>query len=191
MASSAKLGNREKKRNSKEVQVWIFLFKMHQRQKETLIGFRSQRGSLLPGSQSSGLFSKPSTLPTSCFLSSIYSVFCYDTPPLPCSCQHSNLQSPVEMPRSSVVLPRSPYLNMFPATTMSSTLGTLLPGLADPGFLSYSFSWTNKPAPSTPPPRGQCLACREPRGPSQGGSGECPLAKGKSGRNTVMHTLVR
>lgn len=39
-----------------------------------------------------------------------------------------------------------PYLNGFPAPTLSSTPGTLLSSLAAPGFLSYSSSWNGKPS---------------------------------------------
>lgn len=52
-------------------------------------------------------------------------------------CKHSHFQGPLEMPHSSVALPRFPYM---PTPTLSPTPGTLQSRLAAPGFLSYSSS---------------------------------------------------
>lgn len=119
---------------------------MHHRQKETLFQGSRRAITLVLHPADFPTLSQhcpKSLLPASCFLCSIYHHLPQRYPlASPTSAKlEPYLQGPLEMPHSSVTLPRFPYLNVFPAPTLSPTPGTPS-GLAALGFLGYSSSWT-------------------------------------------------
>lgn len=159
--------------------------------KRNSLCFRAQKEPSLVLSPSSRLFSPLPVLsqaqlllPASCFLCSLYPIFHRDIPPLSRLFKSSNLQVSLEMPHFSGALPRCPSLTVFPAPTLSPTPGTLLSGPAAPGFLCYSSSWTvSTPEQDQVLQRTQGAFPRWERDPTP--------AKGKNGRNAVIHSYVR